>query len=159
MTEFEIPFPPITNDEHLDSWLQLITQYLRDNLDDAYLTAAFVDRGDPSALDFDIDDLTCDGTWNDLDLSSIVPSGTVAVCLRVGVRDTDAAGSDIDFRKNGNSNAINKSSCSSPVANVAVSFDIIIPVDTSRVIEYNASANYSSGAGDAINIVVKGYWK
>lgn len=40
---------------------------------------AYVSRGDPVGLDFDITDLTLDGALHELDLSGIVPEGAVAV--------------------------------------------------------------------------------
>ena len=59
----------------------------------------YVDRGDPSSWDFQEGDLTTDNTWRDLDLSSIVPSGAVAVHLYVLIKD-DTANKNIKFRKN-----------------------------------------------------------
>ena len=38
-----------------------------------YLTKGYVKRDDPVNADFAMGDFTKDGTWHDLDLSSIVP--------------------------------------------------------------------------------------
>lgn len=115
----------------------------------------FVDRGDPSVVDFDETDLTTDGiaTWRDLDLSSIIPIEAYAVLLHVRVLD-DAAGSTIRFRKNGNSNVINTFRLRTQVADVNIETQGIVSVDTSRIIEYAGSAVTFT----AIDITVCGWW-
>lgn len=113
----------------------------------------YVDRGDPSAWDFQIGDLTTDGTWRDLDLSSIVPSGAVAVHLYVLVQD-DSANKNIKFRKNGNANNYNVSTVRSIVANQNSQQDIIVSCDSNRIVEYKAS----NTSWTQIIILVKGWW-
>ncbi|GAH04535.1 unnamed protein product, partial [marine sediment metagenome] len=77
----------------------------------------FNDRGDPATDDANEGNLTTDGEWHDLDLSSIAPAGTTAVLLRVSVQD-DAASSYVVFRKNGNSNSYANALIRTQVANV-----------------------------------------
>lgn len=113
----------------------------------------FVDRGDPAAWDFAVGDLTTDGTWRDLDLSSIVPAGAKAVAIIVGIQD-DAVGNTLQLRKNGNSNAVNKSATYTFIANTTITMDCIVACDSNRVIEYYAS----NTTWTAINIAVKGWW-
>lgn len=98
----------------------------------------FVERGDPAAHDVELAALTTDGTWRDLDLSSIAPAGAVAVLLRVRVRD-DAAGSELMLRENGNSNGINVAIVNTQVANVTAYADVWVALDSNRVVEYWAT--------------------
>jgi len=112
----------------------------------------YVDRGDPSAYDFTQADLTLDAAWYDLDLSSITPSNATAVILRILITD-DGVESYIRFRKNGNSNTIAPMVVRTQVANVAIESTLIIPCDTSQVIEYSASSGCNS-----IVIVVQGWF-
>ena len=112
----------------------------------------FVDRGDPASTDYDETTLTLDGTWNDLDLSSIVPANAVAVALATVIKD-NAVGSRVKFRKNGNSNTINVSQAYVTVANVFSAYDQIVACDSNRVIEYEGT----SGT-DSFDVTVKGWW-
>jgi hypothetical protein len=98
----------------------------------------YVDRGDPAAFDFAVGDLTTDGNWHDLDLSSIVPAGAVAVHLRVYAED-DVLKMSVLFRKNGNSNTINAGRVQTYNANARTTDDVIVALDSNRIIEYLAS--------------------
>lgn len=112
----------------------------------------YVDRGDPAAYDFAVGDLTTDNTWNDLDLSSIVPAGATAVHISGWIGD-DTAGNYILFRENGNSNEYNRAGVTISVANKAVDFNFIVSCDSSRIIEYlTANDTYTN-----INITVNGW--
>ena len=113
----------------------------------------YVDRGDPASNDFEKEDLTTDGTWNDLDLSSIVPANAEAVLLYVAI-DDDAVSSQIAFRKNGNTNEQALGRVRVQVANVYVDADMVISLDSNRVIEYKATNTTFTG----ISICVKGWW-
>jgi len=97
----------------------------------------FVDRGDPAAWDFDVNDLTTDGTWRDLDLSGIVPAGAKAVLLGVQIRANDV-NSTISFRENGNSNVRNVFRLRVQVSSIRNDGCSWVACDTNRVIEYNA---------------------
>ncbi len=116
-------------------------------------TAGYVDRGDPVAQDFDDADLTTDGAWHDLDLSSIVPNGAIAVALRLSVKD-GAVDSRVRFRKNGNSNTANVAQIRTQVIDLFINADLKVGCDSNRVIEYWAS----SLAFTNIDITVKGWW-
>lgn len=113
----------------------------------------FHDRGDPSAFDYVFGDLTRDSTWRDLDLSGIVPVGAKTVALIVGIV-TPTVGHVVGFRKNGNVNGFNSSELRGQVSNVFLVQDIIVALDSNRVIEYNANVSFTT-----INIVVKGWFK
>lgn len=96
-----------------------------------------VDRGDPDASDFAIGDLTIDGTWRDLDLSSVVPVGAKAVLLRVWV-NSGAVASSFGLRKKGNSNTSNAGFINTQEAAVWNFTDTVVSVDSNRKIQYNA---------------------
>jgi hypothetical protein len=111
------------------------------------------DRGDPSAYDFDLTDLTTDGAWHDLDFSSVVTGSAKALNLFVVIQD-DAAGSDFFMRKNGNSNERNLSGLTTQVANQYFRGEFIVGCDGGKVVEYQATNTTWTG----IWICVKGWW-
>jgi len=108
-----------------------------ENLLKLHTPGTYVDRGDPSGSDFTESDLTTDGTWRDLDLSSIVPAGATHVILEVTLYD-GVAGYGIQFRKNGYSNETTCSYTWVQAANTWIGDQVIIPLDSNRVIEYKA---------------------
>lgn len=113
----------------------------------------FVDRGDPSAVDFDEGDLTADGAWHTLDLSGIVPSGASVVFLSLLCR-TSVAQAFAGFRKNGNVNIRNISYINTQVANIAIGYDLIVFCDSNRLIEYLLWP----GSWTYLYITIKGWW-
>jgi hypothetical protein len=146
--ELNIPEAPPTGNVDFDTWMSQTVRYLRDYL------GAFHDRGDPAAVDFDLTDLTTDGDWHDLDLSSIVDEDAKAVVLYVYLAD-DAHTSYIRFRKNGNTNDFNYSQIRSQVADIYINGDLIVALDDDQVIEYQTT----NTTFNAIAITVKGWWK
>lgn len=115
--------------------------------------SGYVDRGDPSGWDFELGVLTTDATWNDLDLSGIVPGGATIVLLTVNIKD-DTAGSRIMFRENGNSNAYNISPLNTQEANYRLYGDCWVKPDKNRIIEYNAE----DVTWTSIEILVRGWF-
>lgn len=113
---------------------------------------SFVDRGDPSAYDWLVGDFTTDNSWYDLDCSSIVPAGATHILFRVGITD-DAVGSQFSLRKNGNSDVYNAGVLKTQVVNVDFTAEVLVPCDSSRIIEYRGS-NLTFAA---INVLVKGW--
>lgn len=111
---------------------------------------AFVDRGDPAAVDWDETDLTADGAWHDLDLSSIVPAGAVCVMLRVRL---EARVQSLHFRKNGNSNEINTTGVETGGGAGIMHQDLFVAPDSNAVIEYKLSGPITSA-----EITVGGWW-
>jgi hypothetical protein len=146
--ELNIPEAPTTGNIDFDTWMSHTVRHLRDYL------GAFHDRGDPAAVDFDLTDLTTDGDWYDLDLSSIVDEDAKAVSLYVYMLD-DAHTSYIRFRKNGNSNDFNHAQVRSQVGGIYTNADLIVALDDDQVIEYKTTIT----TFDAIAITVKGWWK
>lgn len=136
-----------------ESSLPILNDELR-RINDDIFNLQFSDRGDVSAVDYDVTDLTTDGSWYDLNLNSTIGADAKFVILTVSVQD-DATGSDVLFRKNGNSNSINISKISTQAVDVEISADLIVPVDDNGIIEYKTdNLTY-----DTINITVKGWGK
>jgi hypothetical protein len=131
-----------------EAWGEILSTDL-----EAYLLPAFVDRGDASAFDFTVSDFTTDGNWHDLDFSSIVPAEAKAVKLKLDVVD-NLPQQYIIFRKDGNTNIFNVQTAVTQVANVFNSFDLIIALPPSRIVEYLATATTWSG----INALVTGWF-
>jgi hypothetical protein len=126
-----------------------------DELDLTGLTRSpvFVDRGDPAAYDFTQPDITIDEAWHDLDLSAVVPAGAIAVFFSALLNVT-GVGSTLLFRPNGQANQINRSQIVIQAANVNFGQDMIVALDSGRIIEYLASG----GAFTSISIIIRGWW-
>ena len=112
----------------------------------------FVDRGDPASEDFDQTDIDIDKTWTDIDLSSIVPVGTVAVLLAVELRAA-VANVTLQFRKKGNANFLEGNGMTTQVDAQSIRSHFWIACDTNRKIQYFRGA----GEYTKINISVIAY--
>lgn len=108
---------------------------------------------DPSDWDFNKDNLTEDGTWYSLDLSSIVPKGATMVRFRIDLED-NAAGSFIQFKKNGQTNSKNSQILYTQVADIMNSADFVIECDEDQKVEYAATSTVFT----TINISIRGWW-
>ena len=113
----------------------------------------YVDRGDPAAVDFVIGDLTIDGAWHTLDLSSIITVSARAVLFCIDF-DNQAANKHIELKQNGNINDINHFKVATKVAAQDEHSEAISSPDTSRLVAYKID----SGGWNAIDIVVRGWW-
>jgi hypothetical protein len=116
----------------------------------------YIDRGDPSAVDFDKGDLTIDGGSYTLSLSSIVPFGARAVLLNVRV-NSDTVGHGIVLWKNGSTYQYNGGPVYAEVINADKYQDVHVALDwPNRNIAYSAV----SAVGDYANLdlTVKGWW-
>lgn len=114
----------------------------------------YEDRGNATGYDWDETDLTTNGDWHALDLSSVIPQDTKLVLLRVTVED-DVINRQLFFRQYGNDNTFNASVAYTQVADQSISFDCIIAVDSERRVEYLAS----NATWTRIDILVKGWWR
>jgi hypothetical protein len=114
----------------------------------------YEDRGDPDSTDFEVGDLTADGTWHTLDLSSIVADGASAINIKVVVED-DLVGSAIKFRMNGNTNTYATSNLRTQRATSINDATLVVPVDENQVCEYWMTNVTFTQA----RIVVLGWWK
>lgn len=118
-----------------------------------YLTACFVDRGDPANADYNWAALEHNPNWNDLDLSAIVPDGAKAVLLVIGFCAI-SPGRTAMFRKKGNFNVSNLSELSTQLESVYIYADIVVPCSWNRKIQYKTDFFDVSG----LYITVKGWW-
>lgn len=111
-------------------------QGIREALDALSVGQSYVDRGDPSAVDWDTEDLTLDGAYHDLDLSSIV-TDSAATLVHLSVRfNHNTASSQFVIRENGNSNAVNGMKARIQVSGIPRLFSDFVSMDASRVVEY-----------------------
>jgi hypothetical protein len=114
----------------------------------------YVDRGDPSANDFEVGSFTLDTAWHDLDLSGIVTdSDATLVHLYCQLRD-DVVGQHFQFRKNGNTNSFNLTGVRTQAAGVWVEYEMCVVLDDNRVVEYRGAV----GIND-VNVRIRGWWK
>jgi hypothetical protein len=104
----------------------------------------FVDRGGLSSPDYSIGDLTTDGTWRDLDLSSIVPAGATHIELTVQIWD-ESTDVRIRFRENGISGEYNVAEVRTHTAWITSNGRFLVKCDSNRVIEYFATNTTISG--------------
>lgn len=117
------------------------------------LVQMFVDRGDPAAYDYAKTDLVLNGTWQDLDLSLLVPAGAKAILLCAHI-EGNAVDWRIDFRKKGNTNEINHCGMDTLRANVERHRTSVVACDANRVIQYNAD----NQAWTTLNLAIRGWW-
>lgn len=114
----------------------------------------FVDRGDPAAADKGAGNLTQDGNWNDWNLTPIIGTSAKSALLGIKIANTTVYGTEyIQFRKNGNSNALNIGQLGCQYNGIVNSGDIIVPVDSNGTIEYLVGSTTGT-----INVTVKGWW-
>lgn len=113
----------------------------------------FVNRGDPVAADYATGDFIKNSTWQDLDLSAIVPVNAHGILFAVVVQAT-AVNHSFLLRPNGNANTTNSSHIRSVVANLRHAADFACPCDSDRKVEYLASVN----PWTILNLTVKGWW-
>jgi hypothetical protein len=120
----------------------------------ADVPAMFTDRGDPSGVDKGIAGFTRDDAWHDWDLSAIVPAGATAVLLRIHL-EASSGGLYINFRKNGQSNAVNIAK-GFLVSTAGCWVDLTVACDSGRVIEYLV---WNVAGWSTIDVTVAGWWK
>jgi len=113
----------------------------------------FIDRGDPAVYDYDKEDLTIDGTWQDLDLSGIVPLHAKAVFI-IGHLQGNAIDWEIRFRKKGNVNEVVHGGMETIRAGVERHRSSIVALDNDRVIQYKVD----NQAWTTLDLAVKGWW-
>lgn len=109
------------------------------------------DRGDPAAFDVTEATMTLNNTWQNLDLSAIVPADAAWILLRAVINDPNI-GRTLHFRKDGNANAIAIPGLVVQVANQDREAQRLVPCSAARFIEYRGSAAIAS-----VDIVVLGW--
>jgi hypothetical protein len=111
-----------------------------------------IDRGDPVSADFSSGDFTLDGTWRNLDISSVVPSWASVVVFRVFCTPNSTAVGDglrLLFRKDTNANDLNVSGFETrlDVAGLNRIFytDLMVAIHSvGTIVEYNGTL-YGNG--------------
>ena len=113
----------------------------------------YVDRGDPASVDFVYTDLTRDGAWHDLDLSSIIPTTARAILIEL---DIESAHTDNHFlfRKDGNTYNINHTGAVTKANNKDQHKTCIVATSNTQKVEYKAD----TATWSLIDIVVRGWW-
>jgi hypothetical protein len=106
------------------------------------------------AADFTDSGMTLNGAYQDMDLSSIIPTTTKAVLLSVKAQN-NTVNKAMQFRKNGNSNSLSVSRFFIPAANGVFEGDFVVTADTGRIIEYSGDAG---GTWSNVTVTVKGWW-
>ncbi|MDD5367383.1 MAG: hypothetical protein PHR30_18775 [Gallionellaceae bacterium] len=110
------------------------------------------DRGDPAAVDFTQADLTMDNTWRNLDLSAIIADPDASFVL-LGLRVTDdTPGATLEFRKDGNANAVAIQGVVVQVDSVPIAGTLLVPIPATQIVEYRASEALA-----AVEITVLGW--
>lgn len=118
-----------------------------------YLTAGFVDRGDPAEKDFTLTDFITDDGWHERDLSGIVPAGAKGVCMRIAIK-SNVTNAHFFLRKKGLTYDRNMTSMRTQVANIALETDGVCPLDENRRLEYRAR----NITWQTMDITVKNWW-
>lgn len=95
----------------------------------------YSDRGDPSSWDFSKTDFSTDGQWHVLDLSNIVPEGTMIVHLKIKAQIA-YNNSIIAFCKKGITNKLNGTTLMIRHGNNEYYEEAWVACDADRKIEY-----------------------
>ncbi|MHC4867810.1 MAG: hypothetical protein ACYTEX_27380 [Planctomycetota bacterium] len=114
----------------------------------------YVPRAGAAGCDWAKGDLVTDGTWNTLDLSAIIPTGTEAVILRVDVQDDSNAGSWIQLQKNKARYNGELAFVVAPVAGQQNQQQVIVQVKSDRTIRYRTN----NTTFEVLSLVVQGYF-
>jgi len=132
---YDGPDPNLTTTwgKQWEPWGAILSIYLN-----AYAEPRFVSRGDPDNWDFETSDFVTDGTWRDLDLSSIVPEGASAVLISGNMLD-NTVGLLFSFRQNGVSSGSTAMRAYIQASNIDYGFCWTLPVDACRKVEYYAT--------------------
>ena len=95
-------------------------------------------KADQESYDFLKTDLTTDYQYHDLDLSNIIPPGTIAVQIW-GAFKSDTVQSEISLATKGYSGNYLKALFFQPIVNEGFGFSTILPVSKDRKIKYRIS--------------------
>jgi len=114
----------------------------------------FVDMGNSAAVDFDKNDLTTDGNWNQLDLSGKIPATARLVKIRVYLSPS-AGASVVLICKNGHSNRINVDGMHVEVATGYVYRTCDVAIGADGLLEYNITDTAYSNC----DFTIMGYFR
>ncbi len=113
----------------------------------------FIRRTGVAAFDFQLGDFTQDGTWHQLDLSSIIPRNAKLILIKM-LYAAPAAGRFFGLRVYGETYAYNNWGIVTPVGGGQHENNFEIPITGEQSIEYYLPAAGSTTA----NLVIQG-WK
>jgi len=114
----------------------------------------YIDRGQEApSWDFTKGDLTADGAFHDLDISSIVPTNASAVLFHIALTANDVNGF-LTIRAKGITRVSQRARIAAQIANHHIMTDGIIGPLTDGLIQYSMAAV----AYTVANIRVKGWW-
>ncbi|MBR9682644.1 MAG: hypothetical protein GOV02_03125 [Candidatus Aenigmarchaeota archaeon] len=116
---------------------------------------SYVDRGDPSVFDLEEGSMILDSAWHIWDVSSVVPTGAVAIELVITQVNT-IVGKRLEFRKNGNSNEKNILGHKQIVSSVTEVWGGKVSCDSNRIIEYFATG--TAGNWTTVQVVIRGWY-
>ncbi len=125
--------------------------FLREALTGVY--PMYVDRGDPQAYDFTINDFTKDNAWHNLNLTAIIPSIAKLLLLDVDYNNI-AANRHIELRKKGQTYNKNHAEVHTRVAAQDDHAIMVVSPDGNRIIEYKVS----TAGWSVIAMTVRGWW-
>jgi hypothetical protein len=140
--------------DYVDSEISDLTDYV--DTQDAAVAAAiekYYSLGDISAADYNHTTLTCNNTWQELDLSSKVPEGTKRVKIRIYAMHS-ATGNILYWRKHGYSNDMNLERHVILVANLQDDYAFEVEVDNDRHVDYRIPAGFTQ-----VYVFILGYYK
>lgn len=118
-----------------------------------YSRGIYRDRGTYSSFDFSQAELTTDGNWHTLDLSSIIDANAKAVSIRLKAR-SDIVGSKMRFRKTGTTMTGHTCEFRIQIAGLDNNAHFTIGVDTDGKLDYNIT----DVVWDDISMVIRGWW-
>jgi hypothetical protein len=114
----------------------------------------FYPRGDITFADFTQDDLTTDGNWHLLDLSSIITSDNpFLVHITMHTYD-NAANETLELRPYGTSGNYNRFQLHTQVANIENDNTALLAIDNRKRVEYRVT----NATIDHIEFIVTGWW-
>lgn len=98
--------------------------------------------------------MTMDNSWNDWDVSSVVPAAAAGQLVHVVMRIGDDAANNLKLRQNGSTDA----GFATPVVSCDAgdsfgSVDAFVLCDSSRIIEYKVASTATT-----CDIVIRGWW-
>ena len=114
----------------------------------------YVDAGDLASPTKGLADFTRDDGHHPLDLSALLPAGTVAINVYLCIK-ASGGGYGINIKQNGFSNANNILQVIAQAANVYTSSSGVLGVGSTRVLDY---ATFGGPNISDLIFVLKGYW-
>jgi len=114
----------------------------------------FVDRGSLDTVDYQTGDLTKDGNWHDLDVSSIVGTARRLVQVHCVCYATDAP-KYVAFRTKGYTGLANRFIDYTQYDGRSIGLETFIYTDENGIIQYR----FESATWTVINITIRGWFK